>query len=241
VEQRPWVRDFAPVVAAFGLCPLVALAGGDDRGAALARARDLVDAEQALGAFVEPAIHAWGASRPWLMTVAGAAYLFLHVPVLIGALAWVYLLHPDAFARLRTTFLAAQTLTVVGWLLLPTAPPRMLGGLGFEDTLAELWGASAEEGASWLQSPLAAMPNGHVVFALIAGGAIVLLARPPAVRAVGAFYPLAVVAMTVVTANHFWLDALGAVVVVLVAVATAVAAPAVAPALRLRVLSRNPG
>ena len=239
MEQRPWVRDFAPIVATFALCPLVAIAGAD-RIAATERARDLVEAEQALGAFVEPGIHAWGSAHPWLMTLAGAAYIALHVPVLIGALAWVYLLHPAAFPRLRTAFLAAQALTVAGWVLLPTAPPRLVGGLGFEDTLASLWGARAEAGASWLQSPLAAMPSGHVVFALIAGGAVVMLARRGSVRVLGALYPVAVVAMTVITANHFWLDAFGAMVVVAVAVAFARAAHAVTP-LRLRVLSRNAG
>lgn len=215
VEPRTWIRDFAPVAASFLLCPLVALAHrAEAPAAAISRTEALADAERALGAFVEPAVATWAAGQETLLTVSGALYLALHVPVLIAVLAWVYLLRPEVFGRLRTVFLAAQTLTAAGWLLVPTAPPRLLEGAGFSDTLAGLWGAGAAEGASWLQSPYAAMPSGHVVFALLAGGAVVLHARPALVRAAGAAYPVLVVAITVLTANHLWLDAVGAVGVV---------------------------
>jgi len=221
LEQRPWVRDFAPVAATFALCPLVALAAGDDRAAALDSAGALADAEVSLGLFFEPAAYTWTASHPWLLAAAGVGYIVLHVPVLLAALAWVYLARPAAFPRLRSAFLAAQALTVAGWLLVPTAPPRMLERLGFGDTLSALWGPGTAEQATLLQSPYAAMPSGHVVFALLAGGAVALLARPAAVRLAGAAYPVLVVAMTIVTANHFWLDAAGAVAVVALACSTA--------------------
>lgn len=218
------MRDFAPVAAAFALYPVVALAQGADRTTAVRHASAIAEAEQSLGLFVEPAAYAWAAGIPWLLAAAGVAYLVLHVPVLLGALAWVYLARPAAFPRLRTAFLAAQTLTLAGYLLVPTAPPRMLGGLGFGDTLAELWGAQAAAGAHWLQSPFAAMPSGHVVFALLAGGALALHARRVAWRVAGALYPGFVAALTIVTANHFWLDAAGSVAVVAVAVPTALLA-----------------
>lgn len=221
MEPRPWVRDFAPVAASFALCPLVALAGGADRAAAIARAEAVADAEQALGAFAEPALHGWAAGHPWILAIAGTAYIVLHVPLLLAALAWVYLAHPASFGRLRTAFLAAQTLTVAGWLLAPTAPPRLLDGHGFTDTLSAQWGRSAAEQAGWLQSPYAAMPSGHVVFALLAGGALLLLARGRAARVAGAMYPISVIGVTIVTANHFWLDALGAVIVVVLSCAIA--------------------
>ena len=244
MERRPWVRDFAPVAAAFALCPLVAALAPDDPAGAIERARGLIGAERALGAFVEPAVHAWAAGLPWLMTAAGAAYIVLHVPALIGALAWAYLCHPAAFPRLRTAFLLAHGLTVAGWLLLPTAPPRLLPDAGFADTLSATWGQSTAAQAGWLQSQYAALPSGHVAFALIAGGAVALLARRPAVRAAGALYPVLMVALILVTANHYWLDAAAAVAVVAVAVATATAlhrAPRAARARRrLRPLGAGP-
>jgi hypothetical protein len=182
--------------------------------ARLANGRELADAERAIGAFAEPALHAWASGHETLMAVGGhrlpdAARPRPHRRAGLG----VPRARP-AFAPLRTLFVTAQGLTVAGWLLVPTAPPRLLGDPAFSDTLTGLWGASASEGAAWLQSPYAAMPSGHVVFALIAGGAVLLLARPRAVRLLGGLYPVGVVGLTVITANHFWLDAVGAMAVV---------------------------
>lgn len=81
-------------------------------------------------------------------------------------------------------------------------------GLGAADGLA---GAADAERVAWLQSPYAAMPSGHVAFALLAGTLVVLVARRPALRLLGALYPPLICAVTLVTANHFWLDAAGAV------------------------------
>lgn len=215
------MRDFAPVAATFLASPLVALLSADAAAGAVARGRELADAERAAGLFVEPALHAWTAGHETLMAVAGVAYLTLHVPVMIALLAWTYLLRPAAFAPLRTVFLAAQALTVTGWVLLPTAPPRLVGDPAFADTLRELWGPSTAEQATWVQSAYAAMPSGHVAFALMAGGAVLVLARHPLARLAGGLYPVAMVWLTVVTANHYWLDAVGAMVVVAVAAAVA--------------------
>lgn len=159
-------------------------------------------------------MHAWASGHESLIAVAGVAYLTLHVPVLIGALAWVYLTRPAVFAPLRTLFLAAQALTFAGWLLFPAAPPRLLGDPRFSDILRELWGPATAQQSTWLQSDYAAMPSGHVAFALIAGGTVLLLARHPLTRLAGGLYPVAMVALTVVTANHYWLDAVGSMVVV---------------------------
>lgn len=239
MEPRPWVRDFAPIVASFAACPLVALAGDDAAAGAVERGRELADTERAVGLFVEPALHAWASGQDVLMSVAGFAYLALHVPLLVGALAWVYLLHPAAFAPVRTLFLATQALTVAGWVLFPTAPPRLLGDPGFADTLVALWGPGAARQSTWLQSAYAAMPSGHVAFALVAGGAVAVLARRPVVRLAGGLYPLAVTGLTLVTANHLWLDAAGAVVVV--AIAGAVTFAVGRTPRRWRVVAAEPG
>jgi PAP2 superfamily len=227
------VREFAPVVAAFALCPLVALAHTGASAAALGRARDVAAAERSLDAFFEPAAAGWAAGHPQILGGAGLAYLVLHVPVLLGTLSWVYLARPAAFPAARTAFLAVQALLAAAWLLIPTAPPRLLGADGFTDTLTGLWGPGAAHRAGLLQSRWAAMPSGHVAFALLAGGLVAGLARAPLARAAGLAYPPLVLATIIVTGNHFWLDAVGAMVVTAlawaIAVATSVYGPAVTP------------
>jgi hypothetical protein len=200
-------RDVALVLAALALCPLVALAAPDEPP--LSRTRALADAERALGLFFEPQWHAWLTARPTLLTLAGLFYVWVHVPATIGALVWARLERPHAFPLARDTFLATQLITVVGYLLWPVAPPRMLPELGFSDTLTAVYGAGGETLAHSVQSPYAAMPSGHVAFATVAAGTVFALVRSRALRAGAVLYVVLVVAVIVATANHFWLDALG--------------------------------
>ncbi|MDA0181523.1 phosphatase PAP2 family protein [Solirubrobacter phytolaccae] len=204
------LRDASLILAALALCPVVALLAPAD--APLGRTRALADAERALGLFFEPAVHAWVAARPALLTAAGLFYVWVHLPATIGALVWVRLERPHAFAAARDTFLATQVLTVIGYLAFPVAPPRMAPELGFTDTLATIYGTGGEALAHTVQSPYAAMPSGHVAFAVVAAGTVFALVRSRVLRVGAVAYVLLVVAVIIGTANHFWLDAVGGAV-----------------------------
>ncbi|MDA0141137.1 phosphatase PAP2 family protein [Solirubrobacter deserti] len=201
------VRDAAVVLAALALCPLVALLAPDE--APLGRTRALADVERSLGLLFEPGWHAWLADRPALMTAAGLFYVWVHVPATIGALVWARLERPHAFGLARDTFVATQLLTVVGYLAWPVAPPRMAPELGFSDTLATVYGTSADSLAHSVQSPYAAMPSGHVAFACVAAGVVFALVRSRTLRVGAVLYVALVVVVIIATANHFWLDAMG--------------------------------
>jgi PAP2 superfamily len=222
---RRALRDFVPVAAALALCPLAAALAPGDPSAAIVRARAIAAVERDLGVFAEPAVHGWAGAHGWLLALAGAFYIWVHLPAAIGALVWAWLERPHAFRAARDTFVLAQALTILGAIALPTAPPRMLPELGFADTLAGLWGTGAAGAAHSIQSPYAAMPSGHVAFALVAGGTVAWLARPLTVRALAAAYPPLVVLVTVATANHFVLDAAAAALVVALAALVAARRP----------------
>ncbi len=185
----------------------------------------LADAERSLGLYVEPAAHTWVAGHGWLLALAGVFYIWAHVPVAGWALIWTYHLRPDVYPRLRNVFLLTQLLLVVTYVAVPTAPPRLLRDEGFRDTLTGLWGEGLADSAHLLQSPFAAMPSGHVAWALIAGAVFALLGDRRWLRAFGWAYPPVVVVVTIVTANHFWLDAVGAVAVVALSVVAATVRP----------------
>jgi membrane-associated phospholipid phosphatase len=72
-----------------------------------------------------------------------------------------------------------------------------------------------------LQSRYAAMPSGHMLFAVIAAGMVVALVRSPLVRAIAAAYPVVVGLVIVATGNHLWLDCLGGLLVATLAFAAA--------------------
>ena len=218
-------REAAVLLAALGLCPLAAMAIGGDPTEPLERARAVAGFERALGLFVEPAVHAWAAGAGGLMTAAGVFYVWAHVPVAGWALVWTWYLRRDAYPVVRDAFVTTQVLLVAGYVAVPTAPPRLLPEEGFADTLTGLWGRGFADSTQLLQSPFAAVPSGHVAFALLAGGTFALLGDRRWLRVFGRLYPPVVLAVTVVTANHFWLDAVAAAAVVALSVGLATVRP----------------
>jgi hypothetical protein len=206
--ERRWPIDAAPALLALAFSPAVAAVAPDPERP-LARMRGLIAVERRLGLFFEPAVHAWFRSRPPLMQTLKFTYVAAHLPVALGVLAWARQAHPQAFPLARDTFAATQALAALGYVVAPTAPPRMIAGLGYDDAPRP---GDHRLGRS-IQSPYAAMPSAHTAFSVVAAGTIFGLARSRHVRAAALLYPPAVVAEIIATGDHVWLDALGGLVV----------------------------
>jgi membrane-associated phospholipid phosphatase len=115
------------------------------------------------------------------------------------ALLWVYLRRHESFARLRNAIIGANLVGLVGYVLLPTAPPRMFPSLGFID--------HHTNGVVQLAAnPYAAMPSLHAADALIVGVVLASLVRRPVWKVLWLLWPLWVSFAVVATGNHFWLD-----------------------------------
>ena len=106
-----------------------------------------------------------------------------------------------------------------GFVLFPTAPPRLLSGAGYVDTveLYHTWGSLADPDIAHHSNQFAAMPSLHIGWALWSGVAIFVCARHAWVKALGVLYPLGTFIVIIGTANHFILDAVAGVALVAVA------------------------
>ncbi|MHB8643559.1 MAG: phosphatase PAP2 family protein [Gaiellaceae bacterium] len=136
------------------------------------------------------------------------------------ALLWVYLRRHDAFARFRNTLLLANAVGLVGYVLVPTAPPRMFPGFMFSDTLGSIGGVNHGSGLIQLAAnPYAAMPSLHAADALIVGVTLAYLCRSRVWKAIWLAWPVWVWFSVMATANHFGLDVLAGVAVALLALA----------------------
>jgi len=235
-SARSWgraSRDFAPVAAVLALCPVVAvLAPGP--AVPLSHIRALVDEERSLGLFFEPSVYQWAVAHPPLLRAGQIGYVVAHIPVLLSVLVWVWIARRPAFRLARDTVVATQAIALLGYVLVPTAPPRMIAGLGYDD-VASLGTHGIER---LLMSPYAAMPSGHAAFALIAATLVFKLARPWPVRVLALLYPFGVLAEIMATGNHIWLDALGGA---LTALAGFAVAKTVRPAPHLQVAPQIEG
>jgi membrane-associated phospholipid phosphatase len=175
--------------------------------AAFENARHIIDLEQALGLFVEPAVHRWASAHPLVIDCASWAYVNSHFTITTVTLAFVYLRRNERFYFVRNMFMVAMAIALVGYMVVPTAPPRFLPEWGFSDSVAAFTGVGAES-SNVLFNPFAAVPSMHVAFALMLAVPMASMSRRRAVRALWRAYPAVVTFVVVATANHWWLDAL---------------------------------
>jgi hypothetical protein len=139
----------------------------DQSAAAFANARDIVDLQQALHVFVEPDIQQWAMRAGWVETIGSWMYLNTHFVVTTVTLAFIYLFRNEHFYWVRNMFMVAMGLALVGYVLFPTAPPRLMPGLGFVDSVSDFTSVSSDSDVNALFNPYAAVPSMHVGFALM--------------------------------------------------------------------------
>lgn len=182
------------------------------RQTALDRAHDIVSLERTLHLFTEPRVQELARNVPGLLGTLSIAYLTLHLMATAALLLWLHRRHPMAFPMVRTTSIVASGLSLIGFLVFPTAPPRV-AGTGLADTVSQ-GAVDLNHGlVSSLYNPYAAVPSMHAGYALIVGAAVVRYGRSTAMRVGGALYPPFVLLVIVATGNHFFFDAAVGVVV----------------------------
>ena len=194
---------------AYNAYRLVRGAADDPAGAAMAfdNARALIDVEQSLGLFVEPAVQAWSQGTNFLEDVASWVYINAQTSVTVGSLAFLYLFHNKNFYFVRNMFMVAMGIALLGYSLFPTAPPRFFPEWGFEDSVSQFVGVTHESSVNALFNPYAAVPSMHVAFALMIGIPLSRLVKNRFGRAFWKLYPVLVVYVIVATGNHFIADA----------------------------------
>src|SRR5204862_6716867 len=155
-----------------------------------------------------------------LMSLASWTYWNSEFTVVGLALLLVYLRRNEAFVRFRNTILLANGIGLVGYVVLPTAPPRMFPDLGFADTLADFGGLNHGSGLVEIASnPYAAMQSLHSADALILGVVLFSVCRNRFFKVAWLLWPAWVWFSVMATGNHFWLDVLAGIVVATIALA----------------------
>ncbi len=197
----------------------------DPQGAAAAfqNARAIIDIERSLGIFVEP--HLQRLIGPTGIAADAASWIYLNaqVTVTLGAFAYLYLRHNHSFYFVRNMFIVSWLIALVGYALLPTAPPRFFPEWGFVDSVADFTGVQPDSlAATALFNPYAAVPSMHVAFAMMIGVPLAMLTRHRVVRRFWACYPVLVSLVIVVTGNHFIIDAVLGALTALAAASAAV-------------------
>jgi hypothetical protein len=206
---------------------------------AIANGIAVMEAEKALGIYIEPWLQAMVSRVDVLVAASVAFYHYAHMPVTLGCLFWLYLRRAHAW-HLRNWFVMLNLMAISVFCVLPTAPPRMVFSTGMVDmSYLRSWTEAIVAGPSPLANPYAAVPSLHFGYALFVAIAVFTLARPRWVRWLAAAYPFAVVLSIVVTGNHYILDAVAGALVVMAAYYATVSARSTAPASYRTALAAN--
>ncbi|HVP05624.1 MAG TPA: phosphatase PAP2 family protein [Dehalococcoidia bacterium] len=223
--SRRDIVEGALIAVAFLLYFWVRGAVVDKPESAYWHARDVIDAQRALGIFWEPSWNDWAAAHHAIAQALNLVYFYLHFPLIIAFGMWVYYYRRSRYTFVRDSFLASGAIALVIYWLYPVAPPRDLPGLaaqydpgapayihGFIDTMKEYLGyAYDSQSTHAFVNPYAAMPSLHFGWDLLLGIAIIGCFRGTRLAwiavPVGVFLPVSQIFAITMTANHFLLDA----------------------------------
>jgi hypothetical protein len=214
-----WI-EAAAVVILYALYEATRGLIAGDPSAAVHHAQLIASYERSAHIFAEADVQHAAQAVPGLLHTLGLFYLTLHLGVTIVYLLWLHRRRPEAFPLVRTALFAASALALIGYVVFPTAPPRM-AALGIGDTIARQ-GIDLNHGLiSSLYNPFAAVPSIHICYALIIGVSLVRFGRRRSLRVAGVLYPALVLTIVVATGNHFFFDALAGAAVAVVGMASA--------------------
>jgi membrane-associated phospholipid phosphatase len=194
----------------------VARGVADDGGVeqAFANGQWIIDFQRGLGSMFEVGLQDAVERSDVLIQALSLTYWLSQFAVVGLALIWVYLKAHEHFYGFRNTLIVGNLIGLLGYVLVPTAPPRMFPEAGFTDTLAAHSSVNHSSTlVAFASNPYAAMPSLHALDALIVGVVMAAVVRRRWAKALWLAWPLWVWVAVMGTGNHFWLDVAAGVLV----------------------------
>jgi hypothetical protein len=206
----PHVGEFGLLAGAyFAYMYTRKLALSDFETIAQDNAKRIISLERSLGFFWEPEWQAWAiASAKGLVVFFNWAYIVTFWPVVLTTAFILYVVNRRRYVYYRSVVMLSFAFALLGFMLFPLAPPRMLAGQ-FVDTIKDFGPAFyASREFTNFYNPYAAMPSLHFSWTIMLG---VMFLRSPSLwlKILGVLYPALTLVAITVTANHYLMDAIG--------------------------------
>jgi hypothetical protein len=198
----------------------------DDLHVARDRAAAVLDVERWLHIDIESWLNHLLAHVDEIAVPMSYWYASLHYLVTPAVLAFLFLRHRDAYPRARNALVIGSAIGLVAYMLIPTAPPRLMAGGHYLDVLARTadhgwWTshASAPAGLGHMTNELAAMPSLHVGWTVWVAWALWRHTRLSG-RVIGSTYVAGTTIVVIATGNHWLLDAVAGAAVIAIGIAS---------------------
>lgn len=164
----------------------------------------ILDAESALHLRIEDGLNSWLTGQGFIRALAVDYYQYLHLTVALAVLVVCYVRCPAAYRPVRNALVLTNVVALVVFALYPAAPPRLLPGAGFVDSVAD-----AGFGSSHGPIPAdqyGALPSLHLAWATWVAITGFTITRRRLPRVLFVVHPILTALVVVATANHYVLD-----------------------------------
>jgi len=200
--------------------------GDEAKQAAYDNALDVIAVEKAIGLYHEEWVQALFIDWTWFIRFWNIFYGTAHFIVTIAVMVFLFLRFPRRYLMWRTVLACTTGLALIGFAAYPLMPPRLLpeceSEFGACDPEHEYVDTLVDPGGWWsfdsgtmqsISNQYAAMPSLHIAWASWCALALYPVLRKRWQRILALAYPAATLFTIVVTANHYWIDGIGGLVV----------------------------
>lgn len=195
----------------------------DELPIARSNAFGIIGLERGLHVFWEPTFQRYLSGGPLQIQLWNSIYFWAHAPVIAIFGVWLYLHSRRHYSLIRNAFLASAVLALLIYYAFPVAPPRLLSGYGFVDTMQRYSSLSYQaQSLKPFVNPYAAVPSLHFGWSVLIGVGLIRTLQRPVGWLLGLLLPSLMLLAIVATANHFVFDAIAGLVVCLLGLAAAV-------------------
>jgi hypothetical protein len=214
--RRPHLAvELLVVLCLLRVYDLVRAAADTRRATAVRHGRGVLHLEQLAHLDVERSLDHWAAAHRLVSLPTSYVYEYAHVTVTMSVLAWVWWRRAGLYRVARNALVLTNVAGLAVFYLVPVAPPRLLPGAGFVDTVA-LAGFGTTHGGPVAADQYGAMPSLHLAWAVWSAVVVGWVLVRPLHRRLLLLYPVLVTGVVVLTGNHYLLDAVAGTAVALV-------------------------
>ena len=210
-----WWREILYIAVFYGLYSVIR----DIRGTkpvtvfqAFTNAKRVIRVERFFGIFHEQNVQSWFLGWHWLLRFLDDFYGSMHFIVTIAALLYLFFWRRQSYALWRNVLAITTALALIGFAFFPLMPPRLLPeSYHFVDTLKTVGGLwSFNSGpVNAVSNQYAAMPSLHFAWSTWCALVVAPAFKHRFAQALTFLYPAVTLLCIVVTANHYFLDAIG--------------------------------
>ncbi|NQW24385.1 MAG: phosphatase PAP2 family protein [SAR202 cluster bacterium] len=175
---------------------------------AMTNARRVIEFEKNAGFFWEPVWQSWAIdSARSLVIFFNWAYIVTFFPIVLTAAVILYVTNRTRYTYYRNVVLLSFILALLGFMLFPLAPPRMMAE-NFVDTIKVFGpsGYASREFANYYNA-YAAMPSLHFSWTVMFG-IMFLRTHNKFIKIFGVIYPTMTLFAITITGNHYIMDAI---------------------------------